>query len=438
MGCPILFAYGIVYAVSWHFFALLPFLLIGFILMPGSLGSIACFLIVNFLPHRRKQILAVMMLGLALIAVGWGIFVAHDTNLLMRRNANRSEVRDALQQLVGQFEFARSRFAPSHWMTEALLSTVRGDLEPVARPVALIWSNGLFFYLLATIVARTLYRRGFNRIATGGNLRKRYGGGRLDRFLTGLLGFLDPQTRLLIIKDFRTFRRDPAQWAQVLIFIGLAMLYVLNSRQFFQAGVDTKFAHGLSLLNLCATALLMCAFMGRFIFPLMSLEGKKFWILGLLPLKRDRLLWGKFYFAACGALSLAIWLVMVGDYLLGLDAIAIGLHLVSVFMLALGLSGLSVGLGAAIPNFRETDPSKIAVGFGGTLNLIVGFMFLLTVIGLISAPYHIILMLRPEEHLPAPLLALVGALAAAGVAIGFAGVFVPLRMGIRALRQMEF
>jgi ABC-2 type transport system permease protein len=107
-------------------------------------------------------------------------------------------------------------------------------------------------------------------------------------------------------------------------------------------------------------------------------------------------------------------------------------------MLALGLSGLSVGLGATMPNFRETDPSKIAVGFGGTLNLIVGLMFLLTVIGLISAPYHLMMMLRPEDELPARLLVLVVALAAAGVGVGLAGVITPLRMGIRTLRQMEF
>lgn len=438
LGCPILFAYGIVYAVSWHFFVLLPFLLVGFILLPGSLGAITCFLIVNFLPQRRKQILVITLIGLALGAIVWGIYVGRDTQRLLTGGIQRREVRDALQELFGQFEFARSRFAPSHWMTEAILGTARGDSRSALRPVALIWSNGLFVYLLATLVARLLYRRGYNRIATGGNLRKRYGGGWLDRTMTTLLGFLDPQTRLLIVKDFRTFRRDPAQWAQVLIFIGLVLLYVLNSRQFFQAGIGTKFAHGVSLMNLCATALLMCAFMGRFIFPLMSLEGKKFWILGLLPLRRDRLLWGKFYFAASGALIVAVWLVLIGDLLLGLDTLAIALHLATVVMLALGLSGLSVGLGATMPNFRETDPSKIAVGFGGTLNLIVGLMFLLTVIGLISAPYHLMMMLRPEDELPARLLIVVVALAVVGVGVGLAGVIAPLRMGIRTLRQMEF
>ena len=57
-----------------------------------------------------------------------------------------------------------------------------------------------------------------------------------------------------------------------------------------------------SLTNLTATSILLCAYTGRFIYPMLSLEGRKFWILGLLPLKRDRLLWGKFTFSATWAL----------------------------------------------------------------------------------------------------------------------------------------
>src|SRR5262249_2767502 len=150
-----------------------------------------------------------LLLAVATGAIAWAVFVAWDTGRLFTTNASRREVRDALQDLFGQFEFARSKFAPSHWMTEALLATARGDLQSVASPVALIWSNGLFAYLMATVIARRFYRRGFNRIATGGNLRKRFGGGWMDRTITGVLGFLDLQTRLLIVKDFRTFRRDP-------------------------------------------------------------------------------------------------------------------------------------------------------------------------------------------------------------------------------------
>src|SRR5207248_6317316 len=121
----------------------------------------------------------------------------------------------------------------------------------------------------------------------------------------------------------------------------------------------------------------------------LSLEGRKFWILGLLPLPRERLLWGKFAFAATGGVMVGLALVTVSDLLLGMPAEAFALHLPTIAVLAVGLSGLSVGLGAIVPNFRETDPSKIAVGFGGTLNLIAGLLYLVLVLALMAAPYHL-------------------------------------------------
>src|SRR5205823_11588947 len=161
----------------------------------------------------------------------------------------------------------------------------------------------------------------------------------------------------------RTFRRDPAQWAQVLIFTGLLLFYSFNTRRFYQRDIGRVYQHGVSLLNLSATALLLCTYTGRFIYPMLSLEGRKFWVLGLLPLRRERLMWGKFIFSTLGALVIAEALVLVSDLMLEMPPAAVALHVLAVAVLAAGLSGLSVGLGACMPNFRETDPSKIAVGF---------------------------------------------------------------------------
>jgi ABC-2 type transport system permease protein len=433
LGLPVLAAYGLVYAVSWHFFVLLPLFLFGFVLLPGALGSLVCFLLVNFVPQRRKQAFVGLGLFVLILAGWWGVGVLRSSgNLLGKGN------KDALTELLGWLEFANSALLPSHWMTLGLRSAALGDLRGSAMPLALIWSNGLFAYLLATAAARWLYRRGFNRIATGSSFRKRYGGGWLDGFVVRMLWFLEPQTRLLIVKDFRTFRRDPAQWAQILIFAGLGLVYVVNSRNLYTRDLGETFAQSISLMNLCATAMLMCAFMGRFIYPLMSLEGKKFWILGLLPMRRDRLLWGKFYFSATGALVLAEGLVLVGDLMLGVGWLAVGLHVITVAVLALGLSGLSVGLGATMPNFRETDPSKIAVGFGGTLNLIAGLLYLLLIVLTMAAPYHVAVIRTQSDTLSGGTLFLIGLCDVIGLVIGAITVVVPLRMGIRTLRAMEF
>jgi ABC-2 type transport system permease protein len=279
--------------------------------------------------------------------------------------------------------------------------------------------------------------------------RRRYGGARLDRCLTVLVGMLDPQTRLLIIKDFRMFRRDPAQWAQVLIFTGLMILYFVNMRQFYQEDIGQAYQNGVSLMNLGATALLLCAYTGRFIYPMLSLEGRKFWILGLLPLHRDRLLGGKFAFSVTWSLLIAEFLVIFSDLMLGMPGLALGLHALTVAVLAMGLSGLSVGLGAWMPNFRESDPSKIAVGFGGTLNLVAGLLYLLLIVGAMAGPWHLhaagsaFLKLGNAASADAdawhrPLVVWSSLGVAIGLALGALAVIVPLRLGSRALQRMEF
>ena len=40
------------------------------------------------------------------------------------------------------------------------------------------------------------------------------------------------------------------------------------------------------------------------------------------------------------------------------------------------LTGLAVGLGALCPNFKEDNPSKIVSGFGGTLCLVLSFVYI--------------------------------------------------------------
>jgi ABC-2 type transport system permease protein len=124
--------------------------------------------------------------------------------------------------------------------------------------------------------------------------------------------------------------------------------------------------------------------------------------------------------------------------MLGMPAEITVVHAFTVGVLALGLSGLSVGLGAWMPNFRETDPSKIAVGFGGTLNLIVSLLFLLVEVGVMAGPWH--LRMAWSNHADSTVAGIGWPLlgTAAGMILGTMAVTVPLRIGARSLRRMEF
>jgi ABC-2 type transport system permease protein len=437
LGFPLLLAYGMVAHVSWFFYLVLPLFFLGFILLPGSLGALACLLVVNFVPRRRRE----LVVGLILLLVSltaWGIYRAIEYDAAQKQNIEA--MTETASTLLGRIAFARSVWVPTAWVARGLQASGRGELLATGWYLALIWSNGLFLYLLATWCATFLYRRGFNLLTTGGDLRRKHGGLWMDRLLERLIPFVHPGTRLLIVKDFRTFRRDPQQWAQVLLFSGLLLLYFTNIRRMFLRDIEPAFQNTLSFLNLAVIALLLCTWTGRFIFPLLSLEGRKFWVLGLVPLRREQILWGKFGFSTASGLLLSVSLILTSDLMLGMPWDVLVIHGLTVAVLAAGLSGLSVGLGACMPSFRETDPSKIAVGFGGTVNLIVGLLFLLLTLAFMAGPWHLFMALAVASGGPPStwMLPFVVVGVGGGLVLGSLAVLLPLRAGVKALEEMEF
>jgi ABC-2 type transport system permease protein len=435
LGSPVLIAYGLEIGegAPWYFYVVLPLFFLGFVLIPGSIGAVACLVIVNIVPRHRRQVFIGIVAAMLICLAAWGYS-------WYRQAAQTPLSRTWFESLLNELAVFGGRWVPFHWVARGLKLSALGRPVEVLYYLGLVWGNGLFAYLATLLLARGLYRRGLNRAASGGTLRRRYGGAWLDRLVSGVLFFLDPQTRLLIVKDFRTFRRDPAQWAQVLIFLGLIALYFFGMRRFYEQDVGRSFKNFISLLTLTAGALLMCAYTGRFIFPMLSLEGRKFWILGLLPLDRARLLWGKFAFSAVGCFLAGEFLVVFCNLMLFMPPVVILLHAITVASMAMGLSGLSVGLGACLPNFREIDPSKIAMGFGGMVNIIGCLLLLLILVMLMALPVHLIVYAH-EPGTPFPLGSLPWWLWAAhglGLVLGIGVATASLRAGVRALRGMEF
>jgi ABC-2 type transport system permease protein len=436
LGSPMMVSFGIVEDASWTFYAIFPVFFLSFVLIPGSLGAIAALLVAAFLPRRRKTVLAVGIGLLALLLAAFGL----------RLWATPGELLTAgwLDGLLGRLEFSRHPLWPSRWMSSGLVASVRGD-----------WSTGLFYlgivsahagvaYLLAAVVARDLYRLGYGRVQGGRSSRRRMGWYGLDAAFHRAFFFLPNEIRLLILKDLRTFRRDPAQWSQFLIFFGLLAFYFINIRRLSYDVEKPYWRNLISFLNLSVTALILSTFTSRFIFPLLSLEGRNFWVLGLLPLKRESILWGKFAFSSGISLVATEILVVMSDLMLRMGPAMILLHMGMVAILCFGLSGISVGLGAKMPNLKEDDPSKIAAGFGGTLNLLVSLVFICAIVTSMAVPCH--LYFAGQDNPESGGVALsetqfhfwLTAAILASLVIGIVGTVLPLRIGIKAFQKMEF
>ena len=82
----------------------------------------------------------------------------------------------------------------------------------------------------------------------------------------------------------------------------------------------------IGFLNLAVVGLILSTFTTRFVYPMISLEGRRFWILGLLPVHRDQIVWSKFLFSFLGGVVPCTRLVLLSDSMLGLPWRLIAVH----------------------------------------------------------------------------------------------------------------
>jgi ABC-2 type transport system permease protein len=115
----------------------------------------------------------------------------------------------------------------------------------------------------------------------------------------------------------------------------------------------------------------------------------------------------------------------------------------TLLILCMGLAGISVGLGARMPSLHEDDPSKIAAGFGGTLNLVISMLFIVVIVILLALPCHMFFAgLESQRHgiviwTEAEFRAWLALSVGVSVAIGYAATIVPMKIGARAFRELE-
>ena len=445
LGSPMLAAYGVVRHAAWPYFILMLPFMISFVFIPASVGSIICMTLVAWMPRLRLHALTigVTLACIAALGIGWSMFSQVKVDAMSAAWFERTFARLAVTE---------QKLFPSWWLSTGLIEAARTERDGTVlaasffeslKFLALLIANALALQHLAGWVARIAYRKGFSQLASEIPSRRRRPLRWFDRAL-GHAGFAAGRPlRLLLVKDFRLFRRDVSQWSQFAIFFGLLGLYFFNLRAF---NYNNAYASMIGYLNLAVVGLILSTFTTRFVYPMISLEGRRFWILGLLPVHRDQIVWSKFLFSFVGSLGPCCSLVLLSDGMLGLPWPLIAQHELCCLMLCMGLSGIAVGLGARMPDLRESSPSKISSGFGGTLSLVVSSLFIMATVMLAAVPTHLFLLshtLGPgfiSQHgilgwAGGPWGAIAGSVAVVG--LGVAATFVPLVLGLRAFRRLE-
>lgn len=394
-----------------------------FVLLCGSIGTLIALAAVRWFPRNRW-----IWAAAATVALGFTLRAILLIKPMIQENATF-----VLSRFLPGLQLACHPLMPNNWIAEGIMALTGGQWDRGVLLWLVLASNTAILFLLVQGLGERVFYAAYQRVTGSPELRRRPA-----ELLSGLdrcLMFLPHDIRGMVMKDIRSFLRDPLQWSQALIFFGLLALYFSSFRSFHYNEMPPVWRNLVAFLNVFSVSSVICSLSARFVFPQLSMEGHSFWILGLAPTGMRRILLTKFFHAtiamvavSAGLMSLSAWMLQAGT---ALSVISIG----TAIAVSISVSALSTGLGAIFVDLKQPNPVAIVSGFGGTMNLALSLGFMIGVI----LPFGLIWHWRVSGNLTETLFVHANYIAGAWLIIlSTTTTLIPLWLGIRSLQHREY
>ncbi len=368
-GIPSLVAFATEFHTSWLYFPFALFVIIPYFLIPAELGIIGMLVFAAIVPANRTREVLIIAGCFGLLGVFALIRLLEPTNIQFHDTGD-------LLRLIKLLTMPNANWLPSYWAAACL-----GEFVAPSRPSMLPYLTTLYAAAISLGIVtygamRLLHARAYTLAK---NLRHgtKFVSQRAYRAVARAVGIRDPQIRALFLKEIRTFLRDMSQALQMMLLLGLCVIYLYNFRVLsaldeLPAATRAWWQSFLTIGNFGMGAFVMTAVGTRFVFPSVSLEGPAYWILQKAPLSTTTLLRAKF---ACWYVPLAA----IASVILAAGAVAINSepHIIAVtalcaWLTSYGTVGMAVGLGAVFANFKWEHSSQLAASFGSLLYMVCG------------------------------------------------------------------
>lgn len=337
--------------------------LLAFVACCMACGSIAALVLARIIPILRRGLKGVLIVGTGALIIA----------AIVVLSAQQEKVGTAsfIQQIIGRLAFAENPLLPSWWTQQGISAALAARWDEWFYFFALLVSTTVGIGILGEWYAARRLRRDLDAL-TGRPETRDHSRSRPWRPIPGLT----PDLALLAAKDLRLFLRDPAQILQFTMFFGLLGFYLLMLPRIGSAFMmDAYWRPIVSLMSLTAVSMALATFNGRFVFPLLSLEGRRLWVLALAPWPRERVVTAKFAFALLVGLPVSVALVVLSGIMLKLPVGLVAYEVLVMICMAMGFSAGSLGLGARLADYNEDNPAKLVAGYGGTVNLLITLLY---------------------------------------------------------------
>lgn len=349
-----LISHGSSFHSHWRHYLSVVLILVVFTISPVALGTSVVTLLIRFFPVRRIHqlvtLVAVVFLGSLIIVVR----MMQPERLLHPANT------DDFVRLMKDLAIPSFDHLPSSWAASAIV--YGHGMEIVWLLLFAAFSVGILFVIL-----HFLYQKAFVFSQESRSLRNKPVIRNRKNQHKGPIGSL-------VTKDARMFARDATQWSQLLLLAALIIVYLMNIKNLAIQLPMVRWV--VSFINLGLAGFVLAALSVRFLFPSVSMEGRAFWIVRTLPLSFRTLLWCKYLIYFPPFLLFTQMLVYFSNKILQVPDYFLYLSMLNILAVAFALTGLAIGIGAIMPSFKSDHPSRIAVGPGGLLYMLLSFLYL--------------------------------------------------------------
>jgi len=427
---PVLLGIGVARCAPTTFYVTSALTLLPFAIIPVAVGTACTLLLVNVFPARRARDLLMLM----------GFLFAASIVVLLRMIRPEQLLRaESLPDVTGFFSTLQSPVTPllpSFWAGELVFASLKGGWD--ALHAGALWTTALAFCIGLRAADERWHFSGYSRSQEAP--KARFTKFRSLDAIAGVLP-LSPVRRQLLVKDLKIFLRDVSQWSQLLLLLALMVIYLYNFRvldlgriPYMSGFVKNVYA----FVNLGMAGFVLATVAVRFVFPMVSAEGRAFWLVRKSPVSMHDFLWSKFWTGFVPVLALTETLTIAANELLDVDPFLKIVAAGAIVFLSLALVGLATGLGARYPRFTADNPSQVAGSYGGVAFMILAVLLIIVVIVLLGWPSTTYLYYQLRHRpIPAVRMVMMGLSFVAAVFVSIATWLHGMRSGVRALDAMS-
>jgi ABC-2 type transport system permease protein len=387
-GIPIYFAYGSTFDAPWYFYPLAILSNIPFLIISAGLAILATLALAYFLPANKARTMVVILYGLSFVAVVIYVRMLGGSNML-----GNQEFGQSVEKFLFNLTLTTNPYLPNYWINQVYLSAINRNLPDMFFYLALLFTTAALITQVSWQLAGRIYYPGWTKTCESVKGMVAHRRGVWDRIFSLLFRFQSAPVRSILIKDIKIFWRDMTQWGQFTLLITLVLVYLYNTRHVIEnTGLMKQMVFSLPLkcligiFNLSLVGFVLANLAMRFVFTMISLEGRIIWVIKSSPFSMDRLFWVKYVLALVTMLLVGTGLILLANHFLQMEPFIGVISLLSVIILCIGLTSLATGLGAMFPTFNVENPMQLTTGTGAVITVVSGLLYLLASIVLTAQP----------------------------------------------------